>query len=68
MASSKDTFESKTFASNTFACGTWRGSATGPVDKVIEGFILRDNRSHYTLGDNKSHYTLKDNRSHYGGS
>ncbi len=42
-------------------------SAT-PPDKVTEGFILRDNRSHYTLDDNRSHYVLKDNRSHYGGS
>ena len=25
MASSKDTFEGKTWASNTFACGTFRG-------------------------------------------
>lgn len=25
MASSKDTFEPKTFAANTFACGTFRG-------------------------------------------
>ena len=26
MASTKDTFESKTFASNTYACGTFRGT------------------------------------------
>lgn len=42
--------------------------AVVPPDKVIEGFILRDNRSHYTIDDNRSHYVLKDNRSHYGGS
>ena len=40
MASSKDTFESKTFAAMTFACGNWRGIGVDIISVVSERYSL----------------------------
>ncbi len=40
MASSKDTFESKTFAAMTFACGNWRGIGVDIISVVSERYNL----------------------------
>ena len=56
MASSKDTFESKTFAAMTFACGNWRGLGIDIVPIVSERYDLigSENRNRNLIGSSDS--------------
>ncbi len=62
MASTKDTFEVKTFAANSFACGTFRGSGVDPVTpEPAEYFTVRSNNTFEAVRTNNTFETVRTN-------
>ena len=66
MASSKDTFESKTFASNTFACGTWRGLGAAIAATITGSWSLvlnvHGNADQITVHGNQDRVSVHGNQ------
>lgn len=62
MASSKDTFEAKTFAANSFACGTFRGLGVTVTPAADPAIRIIGRRTTVTLTGKRTTITLTGRR------